>query len=448
MTGAETGSPQDHLFISYATQQGQLADWLTVKLTAAGYLVWSDRVKLLGGESYPKDIDRAIKERAFRVIALLSKEALQRPNPTGERTLALKLGVERCVDFLIPLNVTGLSGTDLDWMTTNLTYIPFNHGWAGGFAQLIDKLESIDAPRPLNDGRTRVASWYNSRSEVAEGTETLWANFLAINGVPAEVLRLQVETAAPLDWPEGWVSHWPADQSVGWCLELPDGGLPNGVLVTPVPWGLDTPERNHVLDVVTTLLRKHLERYVTGRGMRFEDPVAYFPVDLIENEKLRYTSTGGKRYPVNATGQRNFRTLGGGREKVNYHLGFAAHPDFRTFGTWVLHVHPRIVLRDMTDKALDPKVAHRRRKAMCRMWFNHQWGTRFKAIVEWLAPEGAPAMLSQHGATALQLVGTPVQVTGLFSIDESSIEDVLEDDRVDLDERDGTDPDELEAVDV
>jgi len=57
MSNKATG---DHLFISYATEDAGFAEWLSVRLAAEGYKVWCDRTNLLGGESYPKDIDRAI----------------------------------------------------------------------------------------------------------------------------------------------------------------------------------------------------------------------------------------------------------------------------------------------------------------------------------------------------------------------------------------------------
>ena len=69
----------NHLFISYATEDGDLAEWLTLRLTTEGYKVWCDRVKLLGGESYPRDIDKAIKTQTFRMLALISKNSLLRP---------------------------------------------------------------------------------------------------------------------------------------------------------------------------------------------------------------------------------------------------------------------------------------------------------------------------------------------------------------------------------
>src|SRR6202044_1348485 len=74
-------SSRDHLFISYASEDGEFAEWLALRLTAEGYKVWIDRFKLLGGESYPEDIDVAIKNRSFRMLALLSRYSIHKPNP-------------------------------------------------------------------------------------------------------------------------------------------------------------------------------------------------------------------------------------------------------------------------------------------------------------------------------------------------------------------------------
>src|ERR1700686_270658 len=116
---------QDHLFISYAGEDWCFVEWLALRLAAEGYKVWCDRIKLLGGESYPSDIDAAIKNRTFRFIAVLSRHSLAKPNPLKERTLALGLAKERKENFLIPLNVDGSSPTDIGWMLSDLTFIPF-----------------------------------------------------------------------------------------------------------------------------------------------------------------------------------------------------------------------------------------------------------------------------------------------------------------------------------
>jgi hypothetical protein len=85
-----------------------LAEWLTLKLTAAGFRVWCDRFKMLGGERWPEDIDDAIKTQTLRMLHLLSKYSLHKENPSKERQLGLTLSKEHKEDFLIPLNVDGI----------------------------------------------------------------------------------------------------------------------------------------------------------------------------------------------------------------------------------------------------------------------------------------------------------------------------------------------------
>src|SRR5262245_65059129 len=85
-------SAREHLFVSYATEDAALAEWLTRKLTVEGYRVWCDRFKLLGGESYPRDIDVALKRRTFRMLALLSRDSLNKSNPRKERKVAVSIG--------------------------------------------------------------------------------------------------------------------------------------------------------------------------------------------------------------------------------------------------------------------------------------------------------------------------------------------------------------------
>ena len=114
----------EHLFISYATEDSDLAEWLSLKLTGEEYAVWCDRFKLLGGESY----------------------------------------------FLIPLNVDGLKPTELDWMTSDITFIPFHKSWAKGLAQLLKKLDSIDAPRPVKDGKAIACQYISQPSNPRRGT--------------------------------------------------------------------------------------------------------------------------------------------------------------------------------------------------------------------------------------------------------------------------------------
>ena len=69
-TAESVGAGKEHLFISYASEDWVFADWLALKLASEGYKVWYDRIKLLGGESYPRDITAAIKNQTFARKAL------------------------------------------------------------------------------------------------------------------------------------------------------------------------------------------------------------------------------------------------------------------------------------------------------------------------------------------------------------------------------------------
>ena len=134
MTGhAPNNEPtRDHLFVSYASEDGEFAEWLTLKLTGEGYRVWCDRLKLLGGESYPRDIDRAIGTQSFRMIAVLSKHSLLKENPVKERAKGHAISRQEKIDFVIPLLIDDTRPDQLDWMTSDLTYINFRDSWARG----------------------------------------------------------------------------------------------------------------------------------------------------------------------------------------------------------------------------------------------------------------------------------------------------------------------------
>jgi hypothetical protein len=111
---------------------------------------------MLGGEPFPKIIDEAIKTRTFRLVALLPRHSPQKPSPRKERALALNLGREWEIDFMIPLNVDGLKPSQLLWDYSELTYIVFED-WAAGLDQLLRALAKAGAPRLGNVGSVLVA---------------------------------------------------------------------------------------------------------------------------------------------------------------------------------------------------------------------------------------------------------------------------------------------------
>jgi hypothetical protein len=66
------------VFISHANpENNNFTLWLASRLTAEGYLVWSDFTRLFGAEIFWEDIQDAIRNHAAKVVVVLSRSAQQ-----------------------------------------------------------------------------------------------------------------------------------------------------------------------------------------------------------------------------------------------------------------------------------------------------------------------------------------------------------------------------------
>ena len=179
---------RDHLFISYAIEDAAMADWLARRLASLGFAVWYARFKLLGGEPWPQDIEDAIDQRTFRMLALISHASKDKKNPTGERKNGEAVGQrEKLADFVIPLNVN-LATSEVPWDLMGTQYIDFSHSWAKGLTDVLAKLEKVQAPRALTDGLTLVQQTVIDESAIRQRQEVLSTNCLRMRDIPGEVL--------------------------------------------------------------------------------------------------------------------------------------------------------------------------------------------------------------------------------------------------------------------
>lgn len=433
---------RDHLFISYAWEDAAFAEWLALKLTAEGYRVWCDRFKLLGGESYPRDIDRAIREQTFRVLALLSHASINKPNPLKERTLALNLARQRNEDFLIPLNVDGLLPTELGWMLSDLTYVPFHHSWAEGLRQLLGKLTSLNAPRSRADGKQAVSSWFAERDAVAEIPERIWTNLLAVHEIPQDLLRITLASRPPASVLAGWPYQLDREGAY-WAFEAPEQSNALDVVdVEAVPWDASYVGRDPRLgDVVTHLIKAHLLAHCERKGMsRTPDGRhMYFPAGLLSGEWISYVGYNGRRTRVRAVGERTFRGSTDQRERSRYHLS----PDFRP-ALWkydrpVVQAQIRVYLTDLAGRLLESDKAARRRKAIGKHWWNHEWLSRLLAVSGWIADDADYVNLARSPGCRLILAGAPLSAIAPVGINESALGALMLDDEVELTEDDAPD---------
>ncbi len=421
---------RDHLFISYATEDAAFADWVVRKLLSEGYKVWYDRLKLLGGESYPSDIDVAIKEQSFRLLALLSASSLRKSNPLKERTLALNISRERKIPFLIPLLIEPLSPADLDWMTSDLTHIPFHDNWASGFASLLERLRSLETPCDPESTRQAICDWSAAQDQPIQRSEQLWTNLLPLLEVP-EVLR-GYELTEPVARGEP-AARWPhyMQAKIAWAFEAPQRelGIKHGK-PTQIHWpSFFEYQGMKVRDAVTYLVKQSLVVHCLGKGAQAfpsDDTRVYFPQGLFPDDKLWYMGYTGKRTSIKVTGERTFYSKGRSI-KNRYHLAVGFRPVLHLYAQPVVQLGIRLHLTDEEGCDLDTATAFRRSKRIRKYWWNHQWLSRMLAISSWIA-DGADSVNILHGGTGQLAIGRlPFRVDISQGINEDTLAS-LEDD--------------------
>lgn len=417
---------RDHLFISYAGEDRAFAEWLTLRLTAEGYRIWCDRMNLLGGESYPNDIDDAIKSRTFRLLAVLSRNSVRKPNPLKERTLALNLARERNENFMVPLNLDGLSPTDLGWMISDLTFVPFYLGWAEGLAQLLKGLEASGAPKTFINGRSAAISWFDAKALVVPREERLWSNVAEIIELPTDIYRYEMEQILPKEQKLELLKLWPhlAEGEVFWSFIYPPGDLTERYRLRErgkiTDWKSARSRDVSIRQIAVRVFNQSLKSICLTRGLKVtpDGRLCYFPEGLLPNDRLTFRSYDNERTWVKATGLRNFKALTG-KESCRYHLA----PDLRV---WLDHelgsliqVRVHLFLTTLEGQSLEEKPALRRRKRICRAWWNYEWLSRTLAILQFLAGDSAAIEIGKAESQRMLVSRLPLGVSVEYGLDET-----------------------------
>ena len=417
----------EYLFISSVIEDSPFSDWLIRKLTAAGYAVWHERLNLLGGEIYPNDVDEVIKNKTFRMIALYSNNSLQNLEVMRQRTLALSIGREQKANFVIPINVDGIDFNQLDNVTKLLNFIPFESNWAFGLQQLLKKLESINCPQPLADGRSSAVEMVPENDVISLEAEPLYSNCLQIETIPRNIVFFKANQEIPRDaWSK--LRHQWAFRKTGnlfLSFQFPPEEIANQLEINQVgtaPWTRMTQiEGINSKNLVSELLKKSLYVKSHEKGLKFcnESKLDYFPSGLFDGERLYFTRPDNSRTFVKVAGQRKYIT----GEYYQYNLAPTFYIDQNLFGDFTLLIGTRIRLTDVNGVVLASRTAISRRKHLCKYWWNREWFNRFLAICEFLSADGE-ITIGHHTNQKIAIKATPMQVVAPIGINEDEIENL------------------------
>ena len=425
----DTSAKRDHLFISCVSEDAILADWLTRKLTAEGYLVWCERFQLLGGETYPDDVDDAIKDRTFRFLGLYSQASLKNPEVMRQRTLALNIANEPKQDFLIPLNVDGVSDAQLDQVTRALKFIPFKYDWAGGLKQLLKKLKSIDCPKLLHKGKRIAAEAFLEKDTLSEEKETLFSNCLRVYQIPEVIHRFKVQGAIPkekLEKLEGEWSYRKVNRNTFLSFHKPPASIikkyrminAGGALWSKV----EKIDGIWSLNLVSELIKKALIVKCYQKGLQYcpKTKLLYFPPDVVENNRLNFTRPDGSKTYVNAIGKRTYPR---GREYL-YSLAPTFYVSQDLFDDFTALMRIRVRLSDTEGKPLTGKrMIDSRRKHLCKNWWNNNWLSRILAVSQFMA-DGEKITIGEQQDEQIIVDTIPLHLNAPIGINESVLNEL------------------------
>ena len=403
-----------HLFISYAVEDCALATWLARKLAARGHPVWFDQMKLLGGEPWPQTIDDAIKNRTFRMLALISAHSLRKQKPTGERTLAQRIAEQGHIpDFLIPLKV---DGSELDWLTTTVSYISFTRGWADGWRALLKKLDSISTPRSLVNAAPLAASSFPRGEDLINDTgEQLITNIIRVKSFPKILQVFKVGSSVePEDWKalEKTWAFYEITKDALVALIPPPAEFADRIKPTPEKclWAECESFRNvRARDIAASLIMKVLARRLTKANcLNHPNPklkgTFFLPETFIEGGKLSFKGYRGKKTWLLIRGRVTFQRAGGIREVNYHHFAFRLRLARGLDKSFYVQLAPSLVFFDEKGVPITDKSAGSRRRRMTKMWFNNKWLTRLMAaeqLLTSLPPAGADDLVLEPGLVTL-----------------------------------------------
>ncbi len=384
----------NHLFISYASEDRTFAEWLARKLASAGYAVWLDTLKMLGGEPWPQTIDAALN-RSGRLLALMSANSIEKDLPVSERTKGLSIGRDRKVpDFVIPLR---LDEAKWDWTLHNHTGIPFCDGWAGGWKQLLKKLDQIQFPRVLTDGAVLAQQSMEQENLVLKEVETLRLNAIHAE-ITQAVLRVyslpKVGDDAVQTLKRVWPCYTVGDKVI--ALVPPPAGALEGIKATTAQqlWSaggtvLGVSVYTIMPALVRTAMRLRLQRL--GCVVHPKKPAVYYlPDDFNESGKLPFTDLEGK---LRTHKIRRYNTIRRGTEKEKVFFHFALRCDLAKGldAGFYIQIVPTIMLFDATGSPIvDDRVNPLRRK-ITRGYYNAEWRDRYLAAEQLLLNTQASA---------------------------------------------------------
>ena len=405
------------LFISYAWENAPVAEWLARKLMCCGYSIWIDKLFLRGGCTWPEDIDDAIKNKSFRMIHLLSKYSLTKPNPSKERQLGFSIS-KKSPGFLIPLNID-VPTEELPWQLTDVQYIPFQD-WREGFKQLILALEDAHCPKEfLQNGIEEAIRTYFPVNVILDKPEPIFSNVFKIKRYPRILtryrseFRVSREEAFAMGWPVflldrvECVSFWPPPEGLASKYKITE--------VCKVPCEMKTLNETPTYNIVKSLLLLTVYEMAKAKGFTLNDKEDLVFPKTSNGSRYSFRCFGGEKTWFNPHGYSNHNGV-----HIDYSLSFKPRVTIID-GDFHVIVSLRITTYYANGQQVEPDKRISIRKAIVKSWWNYQWYMKYSGIMAYLSNNGEEIIFGVNEDDKVILSAMPVMGTSPQSLSDEKI---------------------------
>lgn len=394
----QTATKRSLIFLSHANpEDNDFTLWLGARLAAAGYTVWSDVTKLIGGEIFWDNIETAIRQYSVKVVSIFSKAGAQKIGFKNELSLAIvvekKTGLP---DFVIPVRLDDIDFSDFPPEIIRRNTIDFSRGWHDGLGQLLKKLETDQVPHSAESNAQALSAWSKSLLNLDSGIvteeEAVLTNWLEVSALPTSIAISQVKRDIPnsssnlLPWPVEYkgniaisfsrLERTTSDQFKHISEIDLEHFLSSGTTLLP------NFKRQEAHNIVASLLRQAWDRHV--QGMRLQG-------NIFANGRVGYfvpLASGGitRTNFVGPTGKSGSRALLGFSPKKNVYWHFAPEmvPSVGKKLRYALVSHV-IFSEDGVAPISDAARAHRLRRSFCKSWWQDRWRDLMLAYLAYVA---------------------------------------------------------------
>ena len=334
--------------------------WLTLRLAAEGYRVWSDLTDLIGGEDFWRDIEKILRDEAVKFLYVLTKTSNAKDGPLAELHLAKKIArAENLSDFVIPVVFDNIKSADFNIEVTRLNAISFCPTWADGLTQLMRKLDKEQVPRDLPAGRAASREWWNKQSPpLRREPESYISNWFSIVELPKVMYihQLKRKGTGLLDVRNGL--PYPAYQQAAWLVSFapqsdldqalgPDISIASSqVIDTDQLDVVQSPiDRKRVRDLFSSLLRESWEWHAAQKLPDYEMSGGfrcfYFPF----REDASYARVrSGQKGSRQLVGIKTIKTAFGSKQTRYWHFGIDVRTRIYPVPSFI--VFPHVIFTD------------------------------------------------------------------------------------------------------